>query len=203
MAGIVNQFIERAKGILAEHHPANMILLRGFSRRPQFPTMGQIYKLKPATIASYPMYRGLAKVVGMQVLDAGTTIEEELKMLKRSFDNHDFFFIHIKETDAAGEDGDFNRKVAALEHIDRALPALTGLKPDVLVVCGDHSTPAMLEGHSWHPVPLLLHSKHCRPDGVVQFSEKACLVGGLGLLPAVDIMPLAMANALKLEKFGA
>ena len=203
MAGIVNQFIERAKDILAEHQPANMILLRGFSRQPQFPTMAEVYKLKSAAIASYPMYRGLAKVVGMQMLDTGKNIEDEFETLKENFSNHDFFFIHIKETDAAGEDGDFERKVAALEHLDRALPAVTQLKPDVLVVCGDHSTPAMLKGHSWHPVPLLLHSKYCRPDGVKQFSESACLAGGLGQLKAVDIMPLAMANALKLEKFGA
>jgi len=202
-ADIVNQFTRRAKAILTEHKPANMILLRGFSKRPQIPSMTEVYKLNAAAIASYPMYRGLARVVGMQVLDTGITIEEELETLKENLDSHDFFFIHIKETDAAGEDGDFNRKVAALEHIDRAMPALTGLKPDVLVVCGDHSTPAILGGHSWHPVPLLLHSKHCRPDGTGQFSEKECLAGGLGLLPAVDIMPLAMANALKLEKFGA
>jgi len=202
-ADVVNQFILKAKGLLAGHHPANMVLLRGFSRRPKLPTMADIYKLKPAAVASYPMYRGLAKVVGMEVLPTGATIEDELKTLEQNFGGYDFFFVHFKATDAAGEDGDFNRKVAALEHIDKVLPMLTGLKPDVTVVCGDHSTPAMLKGHSWHPVPLMIYSAYCRPDGVRQFSESACLAGGLGRLAAVDIMPLAMANALKLNKFGA
>ncbi len=203
MADIVNRFLDKAGEILAGHQLADMILLRGFSEQPQFPSMSEIYKLKAAAIASYPMYRGLAKVVGMHLLETGISIEDEFKTLKDNFAKYNFFFIHIKETDAAGEDGDFARKVAAIEHFDRALTAVTELKPDVLVVCGDHSTPAMLKGHSWHPVPLLLNSKYCRFDGAGQFSESACLAGGLGQLKAVDIMPLAMANALKLEKFGA
>jgi 2,3-bisphosphoglycerate-independent phosphoglycerate mutase len=202
-ADIVNRFIAKAKGVLAGHHPANMILLRGFSQQPQLPTMTEIYKLKAAAIASYPMYRGLAKIVGMEVLNTGATIEDELATLKQNYTGYDFFFLHIKETDSAGEDGDYNRKVAALEHIDRLLPGLTALEPDVIVVTGDHSTPAMIKGHSWHPVPVLLYSQWCRPDGVSSFSESACILGGLGRLPATDIMPLAMANALKLNKFGA
>jgi len=202
-ADIVNRFISRARDLLAGHHPANMLLLRGFSKRPQLPTMNEIYKLKPAAVASYPMYRGLAQVVGMEVLTTGATIEDELDTLKQNFKRYDFFFVHIKETDASGEDGDFDRKVAALEHIDKVMPMLTKLKADVIIVCGDHSTPAMLKGHSWHPVPLMIYSAYCRPDGVRHFSESACLAGGLGRLPAVDIMPLAMANALKLNKFGA
>lgn len=202
-ADIANRFIARAKEILAEHHPANMLLLRGFSQRPQFPSMADIYKLKPAAIASYPMYRGLARVVGMEILKTGTTIEDELEILKQNFNHYDFFFVHIKETDTAGEDGDFNKKVASLENIDRALPGLTELKPDVVVVTGDHSTPSLLKGHSWHPVPVLLYSRWCRPDAVNLFSESSCIYGGLGRLSATDIMPLAMANALKLEKFGA
>ena len=202
-ADITNRFIARAKEILTGRHPANMILLRGFSKKPQFPGMTDIYKLKAAAIASYPMYRGLAKTVGMEILKTGQTIEDELETLKHNFKKYDFFFIHIKETDAAGEDGDFNRKVASLEHMDRLLPELTSLEPDVIVVAGDHSTPALLKGHSWHPVPVLLYSRHCRPDGVKSFSESACNVGGLGRIAATDIMPLAMANALKLDKFGA
>jgi 2,3-bisphosphoglycerate-independent phosphoglycerate mutase len=200
---ITNRFIARTKEILAGHHPANMILLRGFSKKPQFPTMADIYKLKAAAIATYPMYRGLAKTIGMEVLKTGQTMEGELETLKHNFKKYDFFFIHIKETDAAGEDGDFNRKVASLEHIDRLLPNLTSLEPDVIVIAGDHSTPALLKGHSWHPVPVLLYSRYCRPDGVNRFSESACNAGGLGRIAAADIMPLAMANALKLDKFGA
>jgi len=203
MAGIANQFVAQAKVTLAEHLPANMVLLRGFSRRPHFPSLSEIYKLKPAAIASYPMYRGLARLVGMEVLETGTGIEDEFKTLKRNYANYDFFFLHIKETDTAGEDGDFDRKVAVIEQIDNALPELLSVQPDVIVVTSDHSTPALLGGHSWHPVPALLYSKWCRPDKVSEFSESACIAGGLGRFPATQIMPLAMANALKLAKFGA
>ena len=203
IARISNEFIARAKETLAEHHPANMVLLRGFSQRPHFPSMSEVYKLKPAAIASYPMYRGLAKLVGMDVLSTGTTIEDEFATLKQNCANYDFFFVHIKAADAAGEDGDFKRKVKVIEQVDRVLPELTSLEPDVIVVTGDHSTPALLKGHSWHPVPLLLYSKWCRADGAKEFAESACLAGGLGRFPATQIMPLAMANALKLTKFGA
>ncbi|MFC2012203.1 2,3-bisphosphoglycerate-independent phosphoglycerate mutase [Chloroflexota bacterium] len=202
-AGIANQFITQAKSILAEHHPANMFLLRGFSRLPRFPSVSDIYKLKPAAIAGYPMYRGLAKLAGMDILETGPNIEDELKTLTRNFDNYDFFFIHIKATDSAGEDGNFDRKVNVLEELDSWLPEITRLKPDVIVVTGDHSTPALLKGHSWHPVPLLIYSEWCRTDSVNKFGESACIPGGLGRLPATEIMPLAMANALKLTKFGA
>ena len=202
-ASIATKFVAQAKATLAGHHPANMVLLRGFSQRPQFPTMGKIYKLKPAAIASYPMYRGLAKLVGMEILETGNSIEDELATLKQNYADYDFFFVHIKGADAAGEDGDFDRKVKIIEQVDRALPSLMDVKPDVLVVTGDHSTPALLKGHSWHPVPILLRSKWCRPDKVCQFSESACAGGGLGRFPAIHIMMLAMANALKLTKFGA
>ena len=203
MAGIANQFVAQAKVTLAGHHPANMVLLRGFSRRPYFPTMGEVFKLKPAAIASYPMYRGLAKLVGMEVLDTGATIEDEFNTLQQNYTNYDFFFIHIKASDTAGEDGDFNRKVRVLEEVDNALPRLISIEPDVIVVSGDHSTPALLGGHSWHPVPIVLYSRWCRPDRVREFSETACVSGGLGRFPATQVMPLAMANALKLNKFGA
>jgi 2,3-bisphosphoglycerate-independent phosphoglycerate mutase len=202
-AGIANEFIEKAKKILAGHHPANMVILRGFSRKPELPTMSDIYKLKPAAIAVYPMYRGLAKLVGMQLLKTGTTVKEEFDALKQNYADYDFFFIHIKGTDSAGEDGDFKRKASVIEEIDKALPALTGLKPDVIVVTGDHSTPALLKSHSWHPLPVLLYSRWCRADRVGEFSESACIMGGLGRFPATQVMPLAMANALKLNKFGA
>jgi len=203
MARIANQFVAQAKTTLAEHHSANMVLLRGFSRQPPFPTMGEIYQLKPAVIASYTVYRGLAKLVGMKILKTGTTIKNEFATLKQNYANYDFFFIHIKGTDLAGEDGNFDRKVRIIEQVDKALPNLTSLEPDVIVVTGDHSTPALLKGHSWHPVPVLLYSRWCRPDKVSEFSESACILGGLGRFPATQIMPLAMANALKLNKFGA
>jgi len=202
-ANIANKFVAQARVLLAKHHPANMILLRGFSQRPHLPTMSDIYQLKPAAIASYPMYRGLARLVGMVVFDTGPTIEEELATLTENYNDYDFFFLHFKGADAAGEDGDFARKVRVIEEVDKSLPALIKLEPDVIVVTGDHSTPAVLKGHSWHPVPVLLYSKWCRRDQVTEFSESACLLGGLGRLPATEIMPLAMADALKLNKFGA
>ena len=200
---MARQFIERAGKVLAEHHPANMILLRGFARRPHWPTMNEVYKLKPAAIAGYPMYRGLAKLVGMDILETDSNIENEVSVLRENYAKYDFFFLHVKQTDSAGEDGDFDRKVRVIEQVDRAVSELLSLEPDVIVVSGDHSTPARLKGHSWHPVPVLLYSRWCRPDSVSQFGESACLSGGLGRLPATQIMPLAMANALKLTKFGA
>ncbi len=203
LADIANRFAVEAKTLLAGHHPANMVLLRGFARKPQFPTMQEIYKLNPLAIAVYPMYRGLAWLVGMEVARTGSTLEDEFDTLKQNYNNYDFFFLHVKWTDSAGEDGDFARKVKVLEQVDAALPGLTGLEPDVLVVTGDHSTPAVLKGHSWHSVPVLLCSEYCRTDAVTEFSESAFLVGGLGRIHATDIMPLAMANAQKLTKFGA
>jgi len=203
MASIARQYVDKARAILTEHSPANMLLLRGISQRLQLPTMNEIYKLKPSVIAVYPMYRGLAKLVGMEVLKTGTSIEDELATLKQNYTNYDFFFLHVKGTDSAGEDGDFDRKVKVIEQVDNVIPDIISLEPDVIVVTGDHSTPALLKSHSWHPVPVLLYSKWCRPDRVGEFSESACLSGGLGRFPATQIMPLAMANALKLTKFGA
>ena len=202
-AEIANEFVSRARSLLQGKTPANMVLLRGFSRRPDIPSLPEIYKLKPAAIATYPMYQGLARLVGMKVLPAGESITEQLNSLHRHFAKYDFFFVHFKTTDARGEDGDFQAKVQAIEELDEALPSLLKLDPDVLIVTGDHSTPAALAMHSWHPVPFMLNSKWCRPDNVAEFSERACLTGGMGRFPAMEIMPLAMANALKLDKFGA
>jgi 2,3-bisphosphoglycerate-independent phosphoglycerate mutase len=202
-AGIANEFVTQAGSLLQGKTPANMVLLRGFSRQPQIPSMTEIYKLKPAAIAAYPMYRGLARLVGMKTLPAGESITDELSTLHRHYGKYDFFFIHFKSTDARGEDGDFPAKVQAIEELDQALPDLLSSDPDVLIVTGDHSTPATLAMHSWHPVPFMLRSKWCRPDDVTEFSERACLAGGMGRFPATEIMPLAMANALKLAKFGA
>jgi len=202
-ADIANEFVSRARNLLQGKTPANMVLLRGFSRRPHIPSISEIYKLKPAAIATYPMYRGLARLAGMKVLPGGESITDQLNGLHRHYAKYDFFFIHYKSTDARGEDGDFPAKVQAIEELDEALPGLLSLDPDVLIITGDHSTPATLAMHSWHPVPFMLKSKWCRPDDVTEFSERACLAGGMGRFPATEIMPLAMANALKLDKFGA
>lgn len=202
-AGIANEFVDQARNLLATEHPANMVLLRGFARHPQFPSVGEIYKLNAAAIAVYPMYRGLARLVGMTVLECGMSLEGELDTLADRYAEYDFFFVHVKHTDSAGEDGDFQRKVAAIEETDAALPRITRLNPEVLVVTGDHSTPALLKGHSWHPVPFVLYSKWCRPDGLDKFGERACVRGSLGRFPLCQAMPLALAHALKLTKFGA
>ena len=202
-AEIANEFVSQARTCLKNESPANMVLMRGFSQRPDIPSMPEIYKLKPAAIAIYPMYRGLARLVGMQILPAGGSITDQLESLHHHYKDYDFFFIHFKSSDSRGEDGDFEAKVRAIEEVDDALPNLLKQKPDVLIVTGDHSTPATLAMHSWHSVPFMLRSRWCRPDNVTEFSERACLAGGMGRFPAVDIMPLAMANALKLDKFGA
>jgi len=202
-ADIANEFLSQANTRLSNESSANMVLLRGFSRRPAIPSIPEIYKLKPAAIAAYPMYRGLARLVGMEVLSTGEDIKDQLETLRRHYDDYDFFFVHYKQTDSRGEDGDFQAKVRAIEDLDNALVSLLSLDPDVLIVAGDHSTPATLAMHSWHPVPFMLRSGWCRHDDVSEFSERACLAGGLGRFPATEIMPLAMANALKLDKFGA
>jgi len=203
-AALFNQWVSHARQILANQRPANMVTLRGLDKNPGLPSMEAMYGLRAAAVAAYPMYRGVAKLVGMEVLPTGETIEEEANTLEAHWPDYDFFFVHVKKTDSAGEDGDFEEKVAIIEDADRTLvPAIVQLKPDVLVVTGDHSTPALLRSHSWHPVPILLHSPHCRADPVKEFSERGCSRGGLGRFRATDIMPLAMANALRLAKFGA
>ena len=202
-AGIANEFVSEASNRLRNQSSANMVLLRGFSHRPAIPSIPEIYKLKPAAIAAYPMYRGLARLIGMDVLPTGENIRDQVETLRRHYDDYDFFFVHYKHTDSRGEDGDFGAKVKAIENLDNALDGLLSLDPEVLIVAGDHSTPATLAMHSWHPVPFMLRARWCRHDAVSEFSERACLAGGLGRFPATDIMPLAMANALKLDKFGA
>ena len=202
-AEVVNLYLKKANEALRPFHPANAILLRGFSKIPHIPTMSEKFKLRPAAIATYPMYRGLARLVGMEILETGETLREEAETLKKYFDRYDFFYIHFKKTDSAGEDGNFKMKVKALEEIDRVIPSILKLKPDVSVVTGDHSTPSLLKGHSWHPNPILLHSKYIRPDGIRRFTERHCQKGQLGRFPAKDVIPLMLANGLKLKKFGA
>jgi 2,3-bisphosphoglycerate-independent phosphoglycerate mutase len=202
-ADAVNAFVDQARRLLSDAAPANMVLLRGFDRLPELPRFPQIYGLRAAAIAAYPMYRGLAKVVGMEVLKTGSTFADELATLHQHRDAYDFFFLHYKDTDKAGEDGDFAAKVAALERLDAFLPELERLGPDVLVVTGDHSTPSVLAAHGWQPVPLLLWSRYCGADPVTAFNERACAAGTLGVMPAQHLMPLILANALRLTKFGA
>jgi len=190
--------------ILTDQDAANMVLLRGFSRRPDWPLFPDVFGLKAAAIASYPMYRGVAQLVGMEALETGPTVEDRFRVLKERWQEYDFFFLHVKRMDSAGEDGDFERKVSLIEEVDALVPGLMELGPDVVVVTGDHSTPAVLRSHSWHPVPAILWSKFCRPDRVERFGERECMGGGLGpRIPATELMPLALANALRLQKYGA
>lgn len=203
LAKVANDFLTRAKQVLAKHHPANMVLLRGFSKHPDIPVVSDVFKLRSAAIASYPMYRGLAKLVGMDVLKTGKTIEEEVQTLKQNYANYDFFFIHIKGTDTGGEDGNFEAKAKVIENVDKLIPEIVSLVPDVIVVAGDHSTPAVFKGHSWHPVPFLLHSRWCRPGAITKFGESSCATSPMGRLPATSLMVLAMAHAQKLNKYGA
>ena len=201
-AAAANAFIAEARELLREQRPANMVLLRGFSHIPHLPSMGDRYRLTPAAIAAYPMYRGLASLVGMQVLPTGGTFQDEVATLTERLDQHDFFYIHYKPADAAGEDGDFDAKVRALEELDAFIPALQELEPDVLMVTGDHATPSLIASHSWHPVPFLLHSRWTQGEGVDTFHERACAGGSLGSIPATSVMMLALAHAGKLTKFG-
>lgn len=180
-----------------------MLTLRGFAKRPPIPSMKEVYGLASSAIAVYPMYRGLARLVGMNVLPSGTNLEGEVEALKKHWDSSDFFFFHFKYTDSAGEDGNFDEKVRRIEELDAAIPRIVELKPDVLIVTGDHSTPAKLRSHSWHPIPVLLASPTCRPDEVTQFGESHCLRGGLGQFELKYLLTLALAHAGRLQKFGA
>jgi 2,3-bisphosphoglycerate-independent phosphoglycerate mutase len=203
-AGLVRSFLEQVRERLAGRAPANMVILRGFGELPDWPSFRELYGLGAAALADYPMYRGVAELVGMEALEVDTSMEDKLAVAATRWHDFDFFFVHVKATDSAGEDGDFARKVAEIERVDAAVPRLLELGADVVVVTGDHSTPAVLKSHSWHPVPVILWSRHCRRDTVERFGERACEAGGLGArLPAVDLMPLALANALRLDKYGA
>ena len=199
---LVNQFAAQAKQLLAEEERANMVLLRGFAQLPHLPPMGQVYRLNPVGIAAYPMYRGLATVVGMQVIPTGHTFADELETLRQNYHAYDFFFVHYKPADAAGEDGNYAAKVKRLEELDPFIPRIRELEPDVFLVAGDHSTPAILAGHSWHPVPLMLHSRLTNGEGVSGFNERACAQGSIGRILATQAMLLALAHAGKLAKFG-
>ena len=202
-AALLRSFIEQAASLLADEHPANMITLRGIARRPPMPTFEEVYRLRAAAIAVYPMYRGLARLVGMNILPAGSSWAEQVERLRANWPDYDFFFLHYKYTDAAGEDGDFARKVKRIEEFDAQIAAVMELRPDVVIVTGDHSTPAFWRSHSWHPVPVLLAARTCRPDAATRFGEDQCLHGGLGQIEAKYLLPLALAHAGRLAKYGA
>ena len=201
-AQAVRAFVAAAAGMLSQQERANMVLLRGFARLPHMPGFGPSYRLKPAAIATFPMYRGIARLVGMKVLPTGQTFDDELDTLEQHYAEHDFFFIHYKAADSAGEDSDFDAKVQQLQELDARIPRLLDMKPDVLVIAGDHSTPSIIGGHSWHAVPVLINSAITRGEGVPGFSERHCATGSIGRMPATNIMLLAMANAGKLAKLG-
>jgi len=203
-AAVVERLVEQARRLLSGEPRVNGILLRGFDSRPPMPGLSQRFRLRPACIAQYPMYRGLAHLVGMDMVDPPESLQDMVTTLAGAWADHDFFFCHVKYTDKAGEDGDFQRKLEVIEEVDRLLPQMLELGPDVVVVTADHSTPASMKMHSWHPVPTLLWAPGTvRVDGVAQFGETACVGGGLGRHRLRYLLPLALAHAGKLKKFGA
>jgi len=202
-AQAAKEFVAQARKILAGQPKANGLMLRGFAEKPKLPSYEEVYGLKAAAIAVYPMYKGLARLVGMEIVGNAQTLSEQTDVLKRYWGEYDFFFLHFKYTDSTGEDGNFAAKVKRIEELDAALPCIAALNPTVLIVTGDHSTPSRLKSHSWHPVPTVLASDVCRTDGCQKFGETECLRGGLGLFEAKYLMPLALANAGRMGKYGA
>jgi 2,3-bisphosphoglycerate-independent phosphoglycerate mutase len=202
-AAVARQFIAAARKLLAGEKKANGLTLRGFAVKPQLPSYEEVYGLRAAAVAVYPMYKGLARLVGMQIVGKAQSLAEQIAVLREHWNQFDFFFLHYKYTDATGEDGNFAAKVQKIEELDAAMPGITALKSTVLIVTGDHSTPSYLKSHSWHPVPTLLRSDCCRPDACQKFSESEALRGGLGQFEAKYMMLLALANAGRLAKYGA
>lgn len=202
-AAVAKEFLAQARKLLAGQKKANFHTMRGFAAKPNLPSYRDVYGLRAAAIAVYPMYKGLARLVGMDIIGNASTLEEQVATLKQAWNDYDFFFLHFKYTDSTGEDGDFQAKVERIEELDRVLPAIESLKPNVLIVTGDHSTPSYLKSHSWHPVPTLLVSDCCRPDPHTAFNESTCITGGLGHFESQYLMALALANAGRLGKYGA
>jgi 2,3-bisphosphoglycerate-independent phosphoglycerate mutase len=202
-AKLIADFYKLALPILKNERPANGFLMRGIAHQPHIPLFEERYSLKPACLAVYPMYKGLAQLVGMKKIEGPQTIAEQFETYLKEYDNYDFFFIHYKYTDKYGEDGNFAAKKKAIEDFDAALPILLKKKPDVLVVTGDHSTPCALKGHSWHPQPVLLHSACSGSDKLERFTETGANIGSLGIFPAKFLIRLIQANAKMFDKFGA
>lgn len=202
-AEVAKEFLRQAREILRDQPKANFHTMRGFAAKPNLPTYHEVYGLRAAAIAVYPMYKGLARLVGMDILGDAQTLEDQIQVLKDNWNDYDFFFIHFKYTDSTGEDGSFDDKVKRTEQFDAIIPQVEALNPKVLIVTGDHSTPSYLKSHSWHPVPTLLASDCCRPDPHTAFSESTCITGGLGHFEAKYLMPLALSNAERMGKYGA
>ncbi len=203
IAKIADKFINMAHEILKEEEKANFILTRGYATLPPIPTFEDAFGLKAIAIATYPMYRGLARLVGMETPKVEGTVEDQIDFLKQKYSDYDFFFLHVKKIDSYGEDGNYSEKAKRIEEFDKLLPQILEIKPDVIVITGDHSTPALIKSHSWHPVPLLIKSPYVLGGLCNSFSERECIKGELGILPAINIMPLVLANSLRLKKFGA
>lgn len=202
-ARLVGKFLALSRGCLRDEPKANGMLLRGFSGLPEVMPFRERYGVNAGAIAAYPMYRGVAALVGMKVLGAPKNFEEEVALLEKKYAEHDFFFVHFKGTDAAGHTGDFAEKVRQLEIVDAMMPRFEALKPEVLIVTGDHSTPCIHKEHSWHPVPTLIHSPLSLGRSDARLTERSLLVGDLGVFHATDLMPLALAHASRFNKFGA
>ena len=204
VADVLNKFIENIAEVIKNEQKANYTLLRGISVYPHLDSYEEAYGLKAGCIATYPMYRGVAKLVGMDVLEVeNNSIESEVESLKREFENYDFIYFHVKKTDSYGEDGDFDSKVGVIEEFDALVPEIMSLNPDVFVITGDHSTPSIMKAHSWHPVPILINSAYPRHGSGSGFGENTCNSGSLGIIKSIEIMPLVLAHADRLKKFGA
>ncbi|MFA7249657.1 MAG: 2,3-bisphosphoglycerate-independent phosphoglycerate mutase, partial [Dehalococcoidia bacterium] len=201
-ASLVRQWVTAAEAMLKERAAGNGVLLRGWSGRPDMPPFPELWKLRAAAVTVYPMYRGVAKLCGMDAIEGAHSFAEEVELVKKHWNDYDFFFVHYKYTDSAGEDGDFRRKQEAIVAFDHALPGLLDLQPNVIVVTGDHSTPAGMAAHSWHPVPLLIWGDHVRTDAVTRFAESSCALGEIGTIPAKELLPIAFAHAGRLAKYG-
>jgi 2,3-bisphosphoglycerate-independent phosphoglycerate mutase len=202
-AELVNALSDRVRALLRDEPKANALLLRGFDSLRELPSFDERYGLRAGAVAIYPMYRGIASILGMDVLGRPKDLDEQIAILHEAWNDYDYFFVHHKYTDSAGEDGDRLRKIAAIEQLDRAVPALRDLEPDVIVVSGDHATPTQMAAHSWHPVPTLLWSTRRQRDEVERFGERWCARGALGIRPTKTLMPVMLAHAGRLKKYGA
>jgi 2,3-bisphosphoglycerate-independent phosphoglycerate mutase len=200
---IAGEFVKQACTLLKNRHPANAILLRGFAELPHIPSMKECFKLKPVAVAVYPDYKGVSRLVGMDIIENIQDLGQQMETLKKIWGDYNYFFIHHKYTDSKGEDGDFQAKVKEIEKVDSIIPVLRALKPDVLIVTGDHSTPAKMKGHSGHPIPFLIQADNIRPDGITKFGERECRKGIWGILKSTTLIQLALSYSDKMIKYGA
>ena len=200
-ATIINKFTQLSLDILKNETLANGIILRGFSQNLSVPKISDVYHINPIGISLYPAYRGIATMLGMKVTNQGVDFSDLIKIVRNNFNDFNFFYLHYKDTDSAGEDGDFDKKVFSLEKLDTFIPELRSIGFDVFTITGDHSTPSILSSHSWHPVPILINSNIPTSDESIHFTELECKNGDIGRIHATDIMPLTLAYAKKLIKF--